>query len=947
MKKNLVFITLVLFIFVVNRMSSYAQEKIEGPWLWMIAPAEEPGRGGSQATDFDSLQAASDGVVTEDIVAERGAMPGQKIGDYAWTWGTITPSGSNNIQETVNRIELSQNGDLNYISSYALLVFNAEEERNVTMRVGSDDSVKIWLNGKVVHKNPVDRGAFDFQDEFQVDIEGGANLLLVKVCEQGGGWSMFVGIDADYEIVDSISVVTPVYITPSLHKPATIGDEIPLELESYLSTGIRDFNFKLSFNADILRVKDINYGIFSNNGQEVATTCGTPNINNSSGEVSAISCQVSQNSTFNDQGTLVTVNFEAIFAGQATIQVVDPEFKDADGKSVEVLHRSQGITVYGPHGNISGVVKDGSGKPAKGVDVRAFSDGQPVGIDTKTDAKGYYLIENITKAGEVEVVASMPGVLPIPSVKANVQIGSQTERVDFTIIHSTSFHSVTDYRGFIRNWLLLGPILWEKDSTRFMSDQLNSRAKPDARFPVQETEFKEIDPKDGDFGTGLATNLRWTLHADPNSRDDWQRNDQRIRFYELYPNLQHWNYIGYAFTHVKAEENMTVTMQLEHNGVVVWLNGELIHLEPEGKCCWEPGQSDPNRSDEITRLELKKGWNSILFKTRINEFSCRFVKSELATGEAIPLSNLAVSPQLGNTTTSTDQPVGLTQGTFNMKLEQGLNMISIPVKPDQQMTSKTLAKELDATLVIRLDPKDKVFVPFVPEHFEGSNFTIEGGMGLIVNVKRSQTPTFTGTVWDNTAAAPIAPLSVQSVWAFGLVFDRLPVNSPVRIRNLRTGETVHTSADTLAIAFVDQSQQSVVHPQDWIEIEAEGDRWRYCVTRKDLQQAFAVVSLDERIQIPNQTLLLQNYPNPFNPETWIPFQLSNDSQVKIEIYTIDGRRLRRIDLGYQLAGMYLNQNRAAYWDGKSDLGETVASGVYFVQFTTGKQTQTRPLVILK
>ena len=226
-------------------------------------------------------------------------------------------------------------------------------------------------------------------------------------------------------------------------------------------------------------------------------------------------------------------------------------------------------------------------------------------------------------------------------------------------------------------------------------------------------------------------------------------------------------------------------------------------------------------------------------------------------------------------------------------------------------------------------------------------FEIQGGMGVIVNVRRSQTVNFTGTVWDNTIAAPRVPLNAQSVWAFGLVFDRLPVNSPVRIRNLRTGETVHTSADTPAIAFVDQSQQSVVHPQDWIEVEAEGNRWRYRVTWEDLQQAFAVVSLDERIQIPNQTLLLQNYPNPFNPETWIPFQLSNDSQVRIEIYTIDGRRLRRIDLGYQLAGMYLDQDRAAYWDGKSDLGETVASGVYFVQFTAGKQMQTRRLVILK
>ena len=67
----------------------------------------------------------------------------------------------------------------------------------------------------------------------------------------------------------------------------------------------------------------------------------------------------------------------------------------------------------------------------------------------------------------------------------------------------------------------------------------------------------------------------------------------------------------------------------------------------------------------------------------------------------------------------------------------------------------------------------------------------------------------------------------------------------------------------------------------------------------------------------------------------------------IDIYSINGHRSKRIDLGYQLAGMYLNQNRAAYWDGKSDLGETVVSGMYFVQFTTDKKTQTRRLVIVK
>ncbi|MDP6599597.1 MAG: carboxypeptidase regulatory-like domain-containing protein, partial [Candidatus Poribacteria bacterium] len=842
MKKNLVFIILVLFIFVVNRMS-YAQEKIEGPWLWMIAPAEEPGRGGSQATDFDSLQVASGGEVTEEIVAKRGAMPGQKIGDYAWTWGTITPTGWDNIQETVNRIGLSQDSDLNYISSYALLIFNAEEERNVTMRVGSDDSVKIWLNGEVVHKNPVDRGAEDFQDEFQADIKDGTNLLLVKVCEHGGEWSMFVGIDANYEIVDAVSVVAPVYIQLSMHRPATIGGEIPFELESYFSTGVRDFNFKLSFNADILRVKDINYGTFSNNGQEVTTTCGTPNIDNSLGEVSAISCQVSQNNTLNDQGILATVNFEAISAGQATIQVVDPEFKDADGKSIEVLHRDRDITVYGPHGNISGVVQDGSGKPVKGADVQAFSGGQPVGGGTKTDAKGYYLIENITKAGEVEVVASMPGILPIPTVKVDVQIGSQTEDVDFTIIQLTSFHSVTDYRGFIRNWLMLGAIDWENSGTFLMADQLNPQTQPnDNLFGVSETKLKEIDPKDGDFGTGLAKRLRWALYVDP-SRDDWQRNHHRISPSELYPHQE--QAVVYAFTHVKAPTDMKVNMELEHYGIFVWLNGEFVHTNSDHRCCWEPSNTSEWRPDVVKGVTLKKGWNSILIKTSRNEFSCRFASQSSLFAAVEPLTNLPVAPQLGATTTSIDQPqpVALTRGTFNLKLEKGLNMISLPVKPDQPMTSKTLAKEIGATVVIRLDPTNQKFVPFVPELFEGSNFTIEGDMGLIVNVKTSQTSTFTGTVWDNTAAAPIVPVGHQSVWAFGLVFDNLPTDSTLTVRNLRSGQTLQSLTGTAAIAFVDQSQQPVVYPEDWLEIQTENTRWRYRVTGQDLQQAFAVVSL--------------------------------------------------------------------------------------------------------
>ena len=167
------------------------------------------------------------------------------------------------------------------------------------------------------------------------------------------------------------------------------------------------------------------------------------------------------------------------------------------------------------------------------------------------------------------------------------------------------------------------------------------------------------------------------------------------------------------------------------------------------------------------------------------------------------------------------------------------------------------------------------------------------------------------------------------------------------MQNLRSGQSLYLSSQTPAIAFVDQSQQPVVYPQDWIEIEAKGQRWRYRVTQADLQQAFAVITLNERMQIPNQTRLLQNYPNPFNPETWMPIELSQDTEVAVTIYDVQGKQIRQLQLGTVRAGRYLVADQAAYWDGKGETGEAVASGTYFYQLQAGGYTETRKMVILK
>ena len=99
--------------------------------------------------------------------------------------------------------------------------------------------------------------------------------------------------------------------------------------------------------------------------------------------------------------------------------------------------------------------------------------------------------------------------------------------------------------------------------------------------------------------------------------------------------------------------------------------------------------------------------------------------------------------------------------------------------------------------------------------------------------------------------------------------------------------------------------------------------------------------------IPEATALLANYPNPFNPETWIPYQLAESAEVTLTIYDTNGQLVRHLALGHQAAGIYRSRSRAAYWDGRNQLGESVVSGLYFYTLTAGEFTATRRMLILK
>ena len=98
---------------------------------------------------------------------------------------------------------------------------------------------------------------------------------------------------------------------------------------------------------------------------------------------------------------------------------------------------------------------------------------------------------------------------------------------------------------------------------------------------------------------------------------------------------------------------------------------------------------------------------------------------------------------------------------------------------------------------------------------------------------------------------------------------------------------------------------------------------------------------------PKETQLLANYPNPFNPETWIPYQLAKSADVQLTIYDIKGEVVHRFSLGHQTAGYYTDRTKAAYWEGRNDNGESVASGVYFYHLSAGNYSATRRMLVLK
>ena len=312
----------------------------------------------------------------------------------------------------------------------------------------------------------------------------------------------------------------------------------------------------------------------------------------------------------------------------------------------------------------------------------------------------------------------------------------------------------------------------------------------------------------------------------------------------------------------------------------------------------------------------------------------------------------------------TPEPPKEPTNMFEMALAPGLNMISLPLMPAEPYTASSFVEAVGATVVIRLNTTMQQFEGFTADQ-GGDGFAIEGGQGYIVNVPGGGMVAFTGTAWNNTmedaAAAPGIQLP-STTWAFVVSGDLLEtetgVSYTVVAKNRRTGEVatrlVSSEHKEFNTVWADLSRKSVIEAGDTLEVILFDDMgnivsgpFTQTVDIEDLRNAYLSLPLTVGDVHPAETILAQNFPNPFNPETWIPYQLEKSADVVLQIYDTSGGIVRTIDLGFKQQGFYMTRSTAAYWDGRNNMGEQVASGVYFYSLQTADFSATRKMLILK
>ena len=376
----------------------------------------------------------------------------------------------------------------------------------------------------------------------------------------------------------------------------------------------------------------------------------------------------------------------------------------------------------------------------------------------------------------------------------------------------------------------------------------------------------------------------------------------------------------------------------------------------------------------------------ITYDSEAQEWFSYFVSSDKGTTADAPLvddTGIIAGLRAPTSIHLSGDPLG-TDGNSAIPLNLGLNLVGLPLNDSRVMRVSDLFA-LDGIgdnvpVIILTDGGEFKAVGRVGDP---GDIEITGGQSFILTAQRAAIIPIFGEGWYNTSEMASAPLLSLKGIEMGdttpvlglrgaIVNEEMGTNKAgfrVIVKNLSTGRAVAAVTKDENYSRPDKRKSERVDYQitivavetgraaqigDILEISVRSPSpligvqpLRYTVTAEDVKRGLVQLAEIVAYEIPTETELLHNYPNPFNPETWIPYRLAEDAFVTLTIYDLSGRVVRTLDVGHQIAAVYENRSKAIHWDGRNQVGETVASGVYFYHLSAGDYSATRKMVILK
>ena len=111
---------------------------------------------------------------------------------------------------------------------------------------------------------------------------------------------------------------------------------------------------------------------------------------------------------------------------------------------------------------------------------------------------------------------------------------------------------------------------------------------------------------------------------------------------------------------------------------------------------------------------------------------------------------------------------------------------------------------------------------------------------------------------------------------------------------------------------------------------------------KDLEQLEEIAELELSDGQPRNFELERNYPNPFNSGTVIPFGVSSETEVHLQVFDVLGRPVVNLVVGRLQTGRY-----EANWEGRDARGQPVPSGIYFYRLSSGNRAESRKMTLVR